>query len=510
MLGTIMLVILALLGVVGGVFLGALIQYWLTRSKMISAQQTAARILTEAERRHREMIIEAREEAVRVKTQAEQELRERREEIQRLERRLLQKEEHLEQKLENLERKEQALAQKSAELEQLRAQMAQLYEERLQELQRVTGLTIQEARQLLLSEVERDIREEANRRIYEAEQQIKEEAQERARKILVTAMQRLTSDVVSQATASVVPLPSEDIKGRIIGREGRNIRALEHLTGVDVIIDDTPDAVTLSSFDPVRREIARIALTNLISDGRIHPARIEEMVERARKEVEAAIWEAGQQAAIEAHCPGLHPEIIKLLGRLKYRYSYGQNQLKHAIETAHLAALIAHELGADAQVARLGGLLHDIGKAVDHEVEGTHARIGAEIASRYGLPPAVVHCIEAHHEEVEPRTVEAIITIVADALSGSRPGARRESLEQYLRRLEALESMAYSLPGVEKAYAVQAGREIRVIVKPEEIDDLGAVRLARELSRKIQENLQYPGQIKVTVIREKRAVEYAR
>jgi ribonuclease Y len=300
------------------------------------------------------------------------------------------------------------------------------------------------------------------------------------------------------------------MKGRIIGREGRNIRTLEHLTGVDVIIDDTPDAVTLSSFDPVRREVARIALTKLMSDGRIHPARIEEMVERAWREVDAAIREAGEQAAIEANCPGLHPEIIKLLGRLKYRYSYGQNQLKHAVETAHLAALIAHELGADVQVARLGGLLHDIGKAVDHEMEGTHARIGAEMARKYGLPEAVVHCIEAHHEEVEPSTVEAVITIVADALSGGRPGARRESLEQYLRRLEALEALAYSLPGVEKAYAIQAGREIRVIVKPEEIDDLGAFRLARDLSRKIQERLQYPGQIKVTVIREKRVVEYAR
>jgi len=508
--GGILVVLFGLLGIVGGVFLGAVIQYALTKSRMATAERNAARLLNEAERRYKELIVEAKEEAIRIRGQAEAELKERRSELQRLERRLLQKEEGLERKLESLERKEQALAQREAQVEELRARLQSLEEERRRELERVAGLSAQEARQLLLAQMEKEVREEASRRAYELEQQIKEEAQERARKILVTAMQRLTTDVVSEATVSVVPLPSEDMKGRIIGREGRNIRTLEHLTGVDVIIDDTPDAVTLSSFDPVRREIARIALTKLISDGRIHPARIEEMVERARRDVEAAIWEAGEQATIEANCPGLHPEIIKLLGRLKFRYSYGQNQLKHAVETAHLAALIAHELGADVQVARLGGLLHDIGKAVDHEMEGTHARIGADVARKYGLPPAVVHCIEAHHEEVEPRTVEAVITIVADALSGSRPGARRESLEQYLRRLEALEAVAYSLPGVEKAYAIQAGREIRVIVKPEEVDDLGAFRLARDLSRKIQESLEYPGQIKVTVIREKRAVEYAR
>jgi ribonuclease Y len=499
-----------LLGIVGGIFVGAVIQYWLTRSRMITAERNAARLLNEAERRYKEMVIEAREEAVKIKSQAEAELKEQRNEIQRLERRLLQKEETLERKLEALERREQALAQREAQLEELKARLQKLGEERQRELERIAGLSIPEARQLILAQVEQEVREEASRRAYELEQRIKEEAQERARKILVGVMQRLTTDVVSEATVSVVPLPSEDMKGRIIGREGRNIRTLEHLTGVDVIIDDTPDAVTLSSFDPVRREVARIALTKLMSDGRIHPARIEEMVERAWREVDAAIREAGEQAAIEANCPGLHPEIIKLLGRLKYRYSYGQNQLKHAVETAHLAALIAHELGADVQVARLGGLLHDIGKAVDHEMEGTHARIGADMARKYGLPEAVVHCIEAHHEEVEPSTVEAVITIVADALSGGRPGARRESLEQYLRRLEALEALAYSLPGVEKAYAIQAGREIRVIVKPEEIDDLGAFRLARDLSRKIQETLQYPGQIKVTVIREKRVVEYAR
>lgn len=508
--GILIAIIIGLLGIVGGAIAGAILQQRITSSRLEAARNVATRILNEAERRHKELLVEAREEALRIKNQAEAELKERRNEIQQLERRLLQREESLERKLDSLERRERSLAEREAKLEELRARLQQMEEERRQEIQRIAGLSLQEAKELLLTEVEREVREDASRRIREIEQQVKEEAEERARKLLVTAMQRLTSEVVSEATVSVVPLPSEDMKGRIIGREGRNIRTLEHLTGVDVIIDDTPDAVTLSAFDPVRREIARVALVKLISDGRIHPARIEEMVEKARKEVEASIVEAGEQAALEAGCPGLHPEILKYLGRLKYRYSYGQNQLKHAVETARLAALIAHELGADVEVARRGGLLHDLGKAIDHEVEGTHARIGADLARRYGVHKAVVHCIEAHHEEVEPQTVEAIITIVADALSGSRPGARRESLEQYLRRLEALEAVAYSFPGVEKAFAIQAGREIRVIVKPDEIDDLGAFRLARDLSRKIQEALEYPGQIKVTVIREKRAIEYAR
>jgi len=508
--GILIAIVVGLLGIVGGAIAGAILQQRVTSSRLEAARNVATRILNEAERRHKELLVEAREEALRIKNQAEAELRERRNEIQQLERRLLQREESLERKLDSLERRERSLAEREAKLEELRARLQQMEEERRQEIQRIAGLSLQEAKELLLAEVEREVREDASRRIREIEQQVKEEAEERARKLLVTAMQRLTSEVVSEATVSVVPLPSEDMKGRIIGREGRNIRTLEHLTGVDVIIDDTPDAVTLSAFDPVRREIARVALVKLISDGRIHPARIEEMVEKARKEVEASIVEAGEQAALEAGCPGLHPEILKYLGRLKYRYSYGQNQLKHAVETARLAALIAHELGADVEVARRGGLLHDLGKAIDHEVEGTHARIGADLARRYGVHKAVVHCIEAHHEEVEPQTVEAIITIVADALSGSRPGARRESLEQYLRRLEALEAVAYSFPGVDKAFAIQAGREIRVIVKPDEIDDLGAFRLARDLSRKIQEALEYPGQIKVTVIREKRAIEYAR
>ena len=323
-------------------------------------------------------------------------------------------------------------------------------------------------------------------------------------------MQRLMADVVTETTVSVVPIPSDDMKGRIIGREGRNIRALESATGVDLIIDDTPDAVTLSAFDPVRREIARVALTKLVLDGRIHPTRIEEVVEKARHEVEASIKTAGEQAAIEAGCPGLHPEVLRTMGKLKYRTSYGQNQLKHAVESSFIAAMIAEEIGADVNVARRGGLLHDLGKAIDHEIEGTHAMLGGELAKRYNVSPSVVHCIEAHHEEIEVETTEAVIVQIADAISGSRPGARRETLELYIKRLEALESIANSFKGVEKSFAIQAGREIRIIVKPDEIDDLDSLRLARDVSKKIEESMEYPGQIKVTVVRETRASEYAR
>jgi len=503
-------IIVGLVGVFIGVTGGIFFQQRITQRRIADAERSAARILDEADRRQKEIQLEAKEEAIRVRNQVESELRERRNEIKHLERRVIQKEESLDRKLESLEQRQRNLSNKEQELDQVRQNLLALEDERKQELERVSNLTIGEGREMLLAQAEREIRDEANRRLREIEQEVKEEANERARKIITVAMQRLTGEVVSEATVSVVPLPSEDLKGRIIGREGRNIRALEHVTGVDIIIDDTPDAVTLSSFDSVRREVARVALTRLISDGRIHPARIEEMVEKARKEVEVAIKEAGEGAAQEAGCPGLHPEIIRTLGRLKYRYSYGQNQLKHAVETANLAAMIAHEMGANVEVARRGGLLHDLGKAIDHEVEGTHALLGAELARRHGVHPGVIHCIEAHHEEVEPASAEAIITIVADAISGSRPGARRESMDQYLKRLEALEAVANSFPGVEKSFAIQAGREIRIIVKPEEIDDLGAARMAREISKRIQESLDYPGQIKVTVIRERRSVEYAK
>jgi len=502
--------ILGIVGVLIGATGGFIYQQRASQSRIGKAERSAARILSEADGRQKEILLEAKEEAIKVRQQAEAELRQRRNELQRSERRLSQKEEALDRKLDSVEQRQKNVQNKEQALEKKSAEISDLEEERKGELERLSSLTAGEAKEMLLAQVEREIRDEVNRRFREIEQEVKDEADERARKIIAMTMQRLTSDVVSENTISVVPIPSEDMKGRIIGREGRNIRSLEHATGVDVIIDDTPDAVTLSTFDPVRREIARIALTKLLTDGRIHPARIEEMTAKARKEVDTSIREAGEEAIIEARTPGLHPEIIRTLGRLKFRYSYGQNQLRHAIETANLAAMISHELGADVDVARRGGLLHDLGKAIDHDAEGTHAALGAELARRHNVPPAVAHCIEAHHEEVEPATAEALIVIVADAISGSRPGARRESLEFYLKRLEALEEVANALPGVEKSYAIQAGREIRIIVKPEEVDDLGAQRMAKEISKRIQENLDYPGQVKVTVIRERRSIEYAK
>ncbi|MDO8614731.1 MAG: ribonuclease Y [Dehalococcoidia bacterium] len=502
--------ILGLVGVVIGVIGAYAVQQTVRRNRVESAERSAASILNEADRRQKEILLEAKEEAIKFRQQAESELRERRTEVKSGERRVVQKEENLDRKLESLEQRQRNLQNKEHDLEEAGNKLLSLEEERKQELERLSNFTAGEAKELLLAQVEREIRDESNRMLREIEQEVKEEADTRARKIIATTMQRLTTDVVSENTVSVVPIPSEDMKGRIIGREGRNIRALEHATGVDVIIDDTPDAVTLSSFDPVRREVARLALTKLLTDGRIQPARIEEMVEKARKDVDASIKEAGEQALVEAKAPGLHPEIVRTLGRLKYRYSYGQNQLTHAVETANLAAMIAHELGANVDVARRGGLLHDLGKAIDHDVEGTHAALGAELARRHSVHPAVIHCIEAHHEEVEPSSVEAVITIVADAISGSRPGARRESLDLYLKRLEALEAVANGFPGVEKSFAIQAGREVRIIVKPEEVDDLGAARMAKEISKRIQESLDYPGQVKVTVIRERRAIEYAK
>ncbi|HEY8767574.1 MAG TPA: ribonuclease Y [Dehalococcoidia bacterium] len=502
--------VLGLVGVVIGVIGGFFAQQTIRKNQIESAEHSAANILNEADRRQKELLLEAKEEAIRTRREAESELKERRAELKSGEKRLTQKEEGLDRKLESVDQRTKNLQRKEADLEESQQQLESLQEERKRELERLSNLTANEARDMLLAQVENEIRDDANRMLREIEQEVKEEADERSRKIIATTMQRLTSDVVSEMTISVVPIPSEDMKGRIIGREGRNIRALEHATGVDVVIDETPDAVTLSGFDPIRREVARIALTKLLTDGRIHPARIEEMVEKARKEVDVSIKEAGEEAIVEASCPGLHPEIVRTLGRLKFRYSYGQNQLRHAVETANLAAMISHELGANIEVARRGGLLHDLGKAISHEVEGTHAQLGADLARRNGVHPAVVHCIEAHHEEVEPSTVEAIIVIVADAISGARPGARRESLDTYIKRLEALEAVANEFPGVEKTFAIQAGREIRIIVKPEEVDDLGASRMAKEISKRIQESLDYPGQVKVTVIRERRSIEYAK
>ncbi len=504
----------AVIGAVVGLAIGALLGYAIrrsaTRNQELEAAEAAAKILADAQAKEKEILLGAKEEAIQLRAQAEEEAKTRRDDVLRLEQRVASREENLDRKLEALERREIALAERERQQEAARAELEELRKAKIAEVERVSGMTSQEARDLLLREVEQEIREEANRMVRTIEAETREEAERRSRAILATAMQRLMNDVVSETTVSVVPIPSDEMKGRIIGREGRNIRALEGATGVDLIIDDTPDAVTLSAFDPVRREVARVALTKLVMDGRIHPTRIEEVVEKAQHEVEASIKTAGEQAAIEASCPGLHPEILKTLGRLKYRTSYGQNQIKHAVESAFIAAMIAEEIGADVNVARRGALLHDLGKAIDHEVEGTHAMLGAELGRRYNVSPAVVHCIEAHHEEVEVESTEAVIVQIADAISGSRPGARRETLELYIKRLEALESIANGFQGVEKAFAIQAGREIRIIVKPEEIDDLAAMRLARDVSKKIEESLEYPGQIKVTVVRETRASEYAR
>ncbi len=507
-------VILAVLGAVGGLVVGAVIVYFWLRSQATgqtaAAQEGAERTLTEAQAQAKEIVLEAKDESHRIRTTAEQDARERRAEVQRLERRNLQKEENLERRADSLDKRERQLGQRETEIEQYRSTIDELIAQQRVELERVSGLSREEATEMLLRSIEVEVRDQANRMVRQIEAQAKEEADERARRVITSAIQRWASDQVSESSVSVVPLPSEEMKGRIIGREGRNIRALEMATGVDLIIDDTPEAVILSGFDPVRREIARQALNKLIQDGRIHPARIEEMVDKARSEVETIIKEEGERAAFEAGVPGLNPDLLKAVGRLHFRYSMGQNVLKHSVETAHLCAMMAAELGADVNVARRAGLLHDIGKGVSHEVEGPHALIGADIAKRLGQPPKVVHAVAAHHFEEEPQTVEAFLVQAADAISGARPGARRDSLEAYVKRLEALENIANSFEGVDKSFAIQAGREVRIVVKPEDVDDLAAARMARDIVSKIEETLEYPGQIKVMVIREKRVVDYAK
>ncbi len=474
------------------------------------AKEEAEKLLNYAKTKEKELLLEAKEQTIKIRAAMEEEHRERRSELQRRERRITQKEENLDRKVDSLEQRERRLTNREREIQEMRAQAEELKGKQIRQLELISRLSSAEAKELLLKTIESEVREDASRRIHEIEAQLKEEADRKAREIVSLAIQRCATDVVAETTVSAVPIPSDDMKGRIIGREGRNIRALENATGVDLIIDDTPEAVTLSSFDPVRREVARVALTKLILDGRIHPARIEEVVEKARSEVEATIREAGEQAAYEAAVPGLHPELLKLLGRLKYRFSYGQNILMHSLEVAHLAAMLAAEIGADIEVAKKAGLLHDIGKAVDHEVEGPHALIGADITKRLGSSPEVVRAIASHHGEGEQCSLEAILVSTADAISGARPGGRRESLEHYINRLEALENVANSFEGVEKSFAIQAGREVRIIVKPTQIDDLGSIRLARDIVKKIEESLEYPGQIKVTVVRETRAVDYAK
>ncbi|WZL75028.1 ribonuclease Y [Clostridiaceae bacterium 35-E11] len=486
----------------------------IAEGKINSAEEKAKEIVTEAERQaetsKKEILLEAKEEVHRLRNELERESRERRSENQRLERRLLQKEEMLDRKADNLEKKDETLNKKIKEAAEKKEQINQLYEKQLEELERISGLTSEQAKEILLNDIEKEIKHEAVMMIKDIEQKAKEDGEKKAKEIIAYAIQKCAADHVAETTVSVVALPNDEMKGRIIGREGRNIRALETLTGIDLIIDDTPEAVILSGFDPIRREVARIALEKLIVDGRIHPARIEEMVDKAKKEVNNIIKEEGEQATFETGVHSLHPELVRLLGRLKYRTSYGQNVLKHSIEVSHLAGLIATELGTDIKLAKRAGLLHDIGKAVDHEVEGTHVEIGMELLRKYKESNEVIHAMSTHHGDYEPQTIEAVLVTAADAISAARPGARRETLETYIKRLQKLEEIANSYNGVEKSFAIQAGREIRIMVKPEEMVDEDIIYLAREITKKIENELEYPGQIKVNVIRETRAIEYAK
>ena len=479
-----------------------------------SAEQEAKRIVSDAiktsEAKKKEAILEGKDEIHRLRNESEKELNDRRKEIQRQERRVQQKEENLDRKMASLEAKEEAVAKKNKKAEERLQEAEAVKKSQFEVLERISGFTMEQAKEYLLKNLENELVHEKAVKVMEVEQQTREEADKTAREIIALAIQRCAADHVAEAAISVVPLPNDEMKGRIIGREGRNIRAIETLTGVDLIIDDTPEAITLSCFEPVRREVARIALERLISDGRIHPARIEEMVEKARREVEQTIKQEGERAVIEAGVNGIHPELIKLLGRLRYRTSYGQNVLNHSLEVAYLSGLIASELGLDPTLARRAGLLHDIGKALDHEIEGSHVDIGVDVARKYKESEAVIHAIHAHHGDVEAKTVIACIVQAADAISAARPGARRENLENYIKRLEKLEEVASSLEDVDRCYAIQAGREIRIMVKPEVISDDKMVLLARDIAKKIESDLEYPGQIKVNIIRESRAVEYAK
>ena len=502
--------IVAAVAAVLGVIIGFVARRFVAANAIKHAEQYAQRLVAEARAKQKEIVLEGKDEALQLRRAAEEEGREQRATVQRSERRLLDREEALDRKVTALEEREAGFTARTAELEAERVRLAEVEQRHIVELERISGLTAAEARQGLIAHIVDEAQAEAQHRVREIERHASEEGEERARRVLTTVMQRIAADHTSEATVTVVPLPNEEMKGRIIGREGRNIRALEQATGVDLIIDDTPEAVVLSGFDPVRREVARMTLLKLISDGRIHPGRIEETVAKSRQEIEVVMRQAGEQAAYDAGVPGLHPELIKLLGRLKYRTSYGQNVLDHCIETARLSGVLAAEIGANISESKKGGLLHDIGKAVDHEVEGPHALIGGDIAKRYGVNPVVCNCIAAHHQEVEQESIEATVVQIADAISASRPGARGESLDNYVKRLDDLQEIALSFPGVERCFAIQAGREIRILVRPEDIDDLASSRLARDVVKKIEEQLQYPGQIKVTVIRETRAVDYAR
>ena len=479
-----------------------------------SAEEEATRIINEAikssESKKREALVEAKEEILKSRSEYEKEVKERRADLQKQERRLQQKEENLDHKMDAIEKKEEALAAKHAAADKANEEIQIIKRSQTEMLERISGFTADQAKDYLIAQVESEVTHETALKIKEIEARAKDEADSRAREIVATAIQRCAADHVAEITVSVVPLPNDEMKGRIIGREGRNIRTLETLTGADLIIDDTPEAITVSCFEPVRREIARLALEKLIADGRIHPTHIEEMVEKARREVEATIKAEGERAMFECGIRNLHPELVKMLGRLHYRTSYGQNVLQHSIEVSHIAGMMAAELGADVQTAKRAGLLHDLGKSIDHEMEGTHVQLGVEFARKYKEKEEIIHAIEAHHNDVEPRTIVACLVQAADAISAARPGARRENLENYIKRLEQLESIATSFQGVEKAYAIQAGREVRVMVKPEQVNEDQMVILARDLAKKIEEEMEYPGQIKVNLIRETKCVEYAK
>ncbi|MGI6169571.1 MAG: ribonuclease Y [Christensenellales bacterium] len=507
-------IILGAVGLVIGSVVGYFYRKNIAEAKVGKTEETIKTMLDDARLRadniKKETLLEAKEEVHRLRNEFEKESRERRNELQRSERRFIQKEESIDRKLESLEAKEENLSEKNRQIEKMQKSVEELRDKQIEELERVSSLTIEEAKAILIQKIEYEARHDAAALVREIETKAKEEADKKARNIIGLSIQRYAAEHVAESTVSVVPLPNDEMKGRIIGREGRNIRTLENATGIDLIIDDTPEAVILSGFDPIRREVARIALERLILDGRIHPARIEEMVEKAQHEVDTQIREAGEQTVFDTGVHGLHPELIRLLGRLKFRTSYGQNVLNHSIEVAYLAGIMASEIGANEQLAKRAGLLHDIGKAVDHEVEGPHIEIGADLAKKYKESSDVVHAIMAHHNDIEPETVEAVLVQAADAISAARPGARRETIENYIKRLEKLEEIANSFAGVEKSFAIQAGREIRILVKPEEVREDGTALLAKDIVKRIEDELNYPGQIKVNVIRETRVTEYAK
>ena len=507
-------VIVGIVAIALGILIGYILRKNVAEKTIGSAEQKARNLILDAENRSetikKEVTLEAKEEAHKMRSDVEKEVRERRAEIQRAERRVVQKEENVDRKLEGIEKKEERITQHEKDIARKREEISKVFDCKIAELEKISGYTAEEAKALLLEGIEKDCRHEASQMIKDIETKAKEEADRNAKEIICGAIQRCAADHVAETTLSVVNLPNDDMKGRIIGREGRNIRAIETLTGVDLIIDDTPEAVIVSGFDPVRREVARLALEKLIVDGRIHPAKIEEMVEKARKEVNQTIKAEGEQATFEVGIHNLHPELVRLLGRLHFRTSYGQNVLKHSIEVSHLAGLMAGELGLDVKLAKRAGLLHDIGKALDHEYEGTHVDIGIQILRKYKESEAVINGMAAHHGDYEPKSMEAVLIAAADALSAARPGARRETLDVYIKRLEKLEEIANTTPGVDKSYAIQAGREIRIIAKPEEVRDDEIALLARDISKRIESELEYPGQIKVNVVRETRAIEYAK